>query len=81
VLAHGFTPDGLDVVVVGQKNGNLYTLTAQAGTVVWSVFTGPDVVEGGLVVSYTAGSISFSNMLSGPEEATSPGALPVLTED
>jgi outer membrane protein assembly factor BamB len=49
VLGSEFTPDGLDIIVVGQKNGNLYALTAQAGTVLWTTVTGPDGVEGGLI--------------------------------
>jgi outer membrane protein assembly factor BamB len=49
VLGSKNTPDGLDIVVIGQKNGNLYALTAQAGTVLWVVSTGPSGAEGGLI--------------------------------
>ncbi|KAK4163953.1 Quino protein alcohol dehydrogenase-like protein [Cladorrhinum sp. PSN259] len=48
VLGSEHTPDGLDIVVVGQKNGNLYALSAQAGMTLWAVSTGPDGLEGGL---------------------------------
>ena len=42
------TPYGKDTVVVGQKNGNLYALSAQAGRVFWSTATSPDGGDGGL---------------------------------
>lgn len=42
------TPHEQDTVVVGQKNGNLYGLSAQAGTVFWTTATGPDGTNGGL---------------------------------
>lgn len=42
------TPHGLDVVVVGQKNGHLYCLSAATGAVLWAVVTGPAGLEGGL---------------------------------
>lgn len=42
------TPHGLDVVVVGQKNGNFYCLSAATGVVLWAVVTGPAGLEGGL---------------------------------
>lgn len=35
------TPLGKDVVVVGQKNGRLHTLSAQAGSILWSTQTNP----------------------------------------
>lgn len=37
-----------DVLVVGQKNGVLYSLDAQSGDVIWAVETGPGGVTGGL---------------------------------
>jgi len=43
------TPLGKDVVVVGQKNGRLHALSAQAGSVLWSTQTSPDGVQGGLI--------------------------------
>ena len=43
------TPYGKDTVVVGQKNGNLYTLSAQAGRLFWSTITSPDGAAGGLI--------------------------------
>jgi outer membrane protein assembly factor BamB len=45
-----YTPDGLDIIVVGQKNGNLYALTAQAGMVLWTLVTMPGGDEGGFIV-------------------------------
>jgi outer membrane protein assembly factor BamB len=49
VLGSEHTPHGLDIVVAGQKNGNLYALSAAAGTVLWSTITGPTGLEGGLI--------------------------------
>jgi outer membrane protein assembly factor BamB len=48
VLGSEHTPYGKDVVVVGQKNGNLYALSAQAGAIYWTVNTSPGGLEGGL---------------------------------
>jgi len=45
----GSTPQGKDTVVIGQKNGLLHALSAQAGTLFWSTQTSPDGVEGGLI--------------------------------
>jgi outer membrane protein assembly factor BamB len=42
------TPYEKDVVVVGQKSGNLYALSAQAGAIYWTVNTSPGGFEGGL---------------------------------
>lgn len=42
------TPQGADTLVLGQKNGNLYALSAQAGTVFWATSTSPDGNIGGL---------------------------------
>jgi outer membrane protein assembly factor BamB len=42
------TPSGRDIVVLGQKNGNLYALFAEQGNIAWSVSTSPDGTEGGL---------------------------------
>jgi outer membrane protein assembly factor BamB len=49
VLGSEFTPFGLDIVTVGQKNGNIYALSASAGTLLWSTATSPDGLEGGLI--------------------------------
>ncbi|KAH8682766.1 quinon protein alcohol dehydrogenase-like superfamily [Tricladium varicosporioides] len=43
-----FTPHGKDTVVVGQKSGNLYAMSAQAGRIFWSIITSPDGLGGGL---------------------------------
>ena len=43
------TPYGRDTLVVGQKNGNLFALSAQAGTVFWATSTSPDGDLGGLI--------------------------------
>ncbi|KAF2115636.1 quinon protein alcohol dehydrogenase-like superfamily [Lophiotrema nucula] len=48
VLGSESTPDGKDVVVVGQKNANLYALSAQAGQILWAIKTSPGGLEGGL---------------------------------
>ncbi|KAF2799759.1 Quino protein alcohol dehydrogenase-like protein [Melanomma pulvis-pyrius CBS 109.77] len=48
VLGSEFTPDGKDVVVAGQKNGNLYAFSAQAGTIMWATSASPGGLEGGL---------------------------------
>ena len=42
------TPNGQDTVVIGQKNGNLYAMSAQAGRVFWATATSPDGNIGGL---------------------------------
>lgn len=42
------TPNNSDVVVVGQKNGNLYALDAVTGVKYWAVVTSPDSSLGGL---------------------------------
>jgi len=43
------TPHGRDTVVIGQKNGNLYALSAQDGTLFWVLPTSPDGITGGLI--------------------------------
>ncbi|OCK76367.1 Quino protein alcohol dehydrogenase-like protein [Lepidopterella palustris CBS 459.81] len=54
-MAPAFVPEkattegsGKDVVVIGQKNGNLYSLSAETGTLMWSTVTSPDGTGGGL---------------------------------
>jgi outer membrane protein assembly factor BamB len=42
------TPGGVDVIVLGQKNGNLYALSAEDGQTLWAVFTSPGSFTGGL---------------------------------
>ena len=56
------TPYGKDVVVFGQKNGNLYAISAQAGTVFWAVPTSPSGYEGGLIwgVAVDASAVYFT---------------------
>lgn len=43
------TPQGKDIVVVGQKNGNLYAFNAKSGDLLWVNPTSPDGVVGGLI--------------------------------
>jgi len=43
------TPHGQDTLVVGQKNGNLYAISAQAGTIFWALQAGPGGISGGLM--------------------------------
>ncbi|KAH6986713.1 quinon protein alcohol dehydrogenase-like superfamily [Ilyonectria destructans] len=42
------TPSDDDVVTLGQKNGNLYALAADNGSVMWSTVTSPGGLAGGL---------------------------------
>lgn len=42
------TPGGLPIVVAGQKNGYLYSLSAVDGSVLWAASRGPAGLEGGL---------------------------------
>jgi outer membrane protein assembly factor BamB len=46
--AWGDTPGGKDVVVAGQKNGNLYAFNAVTGRVLWGRNVVPGGTEGGL---------------------------------
>ncbi|KAL6706453.1 hypothetical protein ACN47E_005392 [Coniothyrium glycines] len=48
VLGSAATPGGKDIVVAGQKNGNLYAFSAQTGTVLWGRSVAPGGLEGGL---------------------------------
>ena len=43
------SPSGKDTIVIGQKNGNLYALSAEAGTIFWATATSPSGTNGGLV--------------------------------
>ncbi len=49
VLASEHTPDGLDMLVVGQKSSALWGLSAETGKVFWMTSTGPTGLEGGLI--------------------------------
>ncbi len=49
VFGSAHTPHGRDTVVIGQKNGNLYAVSAQAGTLFWVLSTSPDGTAGGLI--------------------------------
>ena len=42
------TPEGKDTLVLGQKNGNLYALSAEDGSVYWATHTSPDGTDGGI---------------------------------
>ena len=42
------TPGGNDTVFIGQKNGNLYAISAVDGSISWATSTSPDGVAGGL---------------------------------
>jgi len=48
VSASHFTPYKKDIVVVGQKSGILYGISAQTGTLFWSTQTSPGGLAGGL---------------------------------
>jgi hypothetical protein len=41
-------PYGNDILAVGQKNGNLYTINPKTGNITWSKLVGPGGVAGGL---------------------------------
>lgn len=43
------TPYGKDTIVIGQKNGNLYALNPEDGTLFWALPTSPDGRLGGLI--------------------------------
>ena len=43
------SPSGKDTIVIGQKNGNLYALSAETGTIFWATATSPGGTSGGLV--------------------------------
>jgi outer membrane protein assembly factor BamB len=48
VLGSEATPDGKDIIVAGQKNGNLYAFSASTGTTLWGRAVAPGGLEGGL---------------------------------
>jgi hypothetical protein len=43
-----YTPDRKDIIVVGQKNGNLYALCAEDGTTLWATVATIGGIAGGL---------------------------------
>ncbi|KAL8820388.1 MAG: hypothetical protein Q9223_001378 [Gallowayella weberi] len=43
------TPSQKDTLIIGQKNGNLYALSASDGRLCWAVATSPTGVGGGLI--------------------------------
>ncbi|KAI4243980.1 MAG: hypothetical protein L6R40_003191 [Gallowayella cf. fulva] len=43
------TPSKKDTLIIGQKNGNLYALSASDGELFWAVATSPDGQTGGLI--------------------------------
>ncbi|KAK7184823.1 hypothetical protein DPSP01_002205 [Paraphaeosphaeria sporulosa] len=48
VLGSEYTPRQKDIIVAGQKNGNLYAFSAQTGTILWAINAAPGGLEGGL---------------------------------
>ncbi|KAK9343136.1 hypothetical protein V1522DRAFT_454225 [Lipomyces starkeyi] len=58
------TASGQDVVVVGQKNGNLYSLAADSGKLLWSVVTGPGSAGGGLSWGIALTIAKYTSLLS-----------------
>jgi len=56
------TPHGKDTVVIGQKNGILHAMSAQAGRVFWSTATSPDGTSGGLIwgIAVTDNQVFFT---------------------
>ena len=59
VSASEYTPFGKDTLVVGQKNGNLYAMSAQSGELSWATATSPDGDEGGLIWGIAVGKPFF----------------------
>ena len=43
------TPFGQDTLIIGQKNGNIYALSASDGELFWATATSPDGTIGGLI--------------------------------
>ncbi|KAK5019654.1 hypothetical protein LTR16_000371 [Cryomyces antarcticus] len=75
------TPFGKDTVVIGQKNGNLHALSAQAGTPFWSISTGPDGSDGGISwgIAVDDHQIYFTNINSGFQTWTPFGTSQAIT--
>ena len=59
VSASQYTPFGKDTLVVGQKNGNLYAISAQTGELFWATVTSPDGDQGGLIWGIAVGKPIF----------------------
>ncbi|KAF2855501.1 Quino protein alcohol dehydrogenase-like protein [Plenodomus tracheiphilus IPT5] len=64
------TPGGKDIVVAGQKNGNLYAFSAQTGAVLWGRNVVPGGTEGGLSwgVAVDDGAVYYTGINSGRVE-------------
>lgn len=71
-LASEYTPRQKDVVVAGQKNGNLYAFSAQAGTVLWAINAAPGGLEGGLSwgVAVDKDTVYYTGINTGRENFT-----------
>ena len=67
VPASESTPFGKNTLVVGQKNGNLYAISAQTGELFWATATSPGGDGGGLIWG-----IAVGKPLSGVKSACSP---------
>ncbi|CAO2651850.1 Nn.00g001330.m01.CDS01 [Neocucurbitaria sp. VM-36] len=74
VLGSEATPDGKDIVVAGQKSGNLYAFSAQTGTVLWSQAVAPGGLEGGLSwgVAVDDSAVYYTAINSNRVESTLP---------
>lgn len=59
IPASPHTPHGKDTILIGQKNGNLYGLSAQDGKLFWVTPTSPDGTEGGLIWGVAADSTAI----------------------
>lgn len=74
VLGSEATPDGKDVVVAGQKNGNLYAFGAQTGTLMWGRQVAPGGLEGGLKwgIAVDNQAVYYTDINSSRENVTLP---------
>lgn len=63
VPASEHTPFGEDALVVGQKNGNVYALSAQTGELFWATATSPDGNEGGLIWGLAVGTSLLRSLI------------------
>lgn len=79
VLGSEYTPGQKDIVVAGQKNGNLYAFSSQTGTVLWAINAAPGGLEGGLswgvaidkdTIYYTAINTNRVNLTLFPSNET-----------
>ena len=62
VPASEYTPFRKDTIVVGQKNANLYALSAQTGEIFWVTVTSPDGLDGGLTWGIAVGKPFFPEL-------------------